>query len=128
MQWLPYGAPAEDFADHIRTFAAVFPNVTLVKGAGGYGIYMLGSSAPIEFPEEDIRAVLARPGVLDDISTAFDSPATTVDGWIDAIARQTWMSGEAVRAFAGPGPLITDDRPRPEYFLVRRLLEGGLQP
>src|SRR4029453_6285764 len=24
MQWLPYGAPAEDFADHIRTFAAVF--------------------------------------------------------------------------------------------------------
>ena len=45
MQWLPYGATAADFADHIRTFAAVFPNVTLVKGAGGYGIYMLGSSS-----------------------------------------------------------------------------------
>ena len=26
-----------------------------------------------------------------------------------------------------PGPLITDDRPRPEYFLLRRLLEGDLK-
>ena len=24
--------------------------------------------------------------------------------------------------FAGSGPLITDDRPLPEYFLLRRLL------
>jgi spermidine synthase len=127
MQWLPYGATAADFADHIRSFAAVFPNVTLVKGPGGYGIYMLGSSAPIAFAEEDIRSVLGRPGVLEDISSAFDSPATTVEGWVDVIKRQTWLSGEAVTKFAGPGPLITDDRPRPEYFLLRRLLEGGLK-
>ncbi len=37
MQWVPYGGPPADFNDHIRTFAAVFPQVTLVKGAGGYG-------------------------------------------------------------------------------------------
>ncbi len=121
MQWVPYGATAPDFADHIRTFAAVFPNVTLVKGPGGYGIYMLGSSAPISFGETDARAVLARPGVLDDISSAFDSPAKTPEAWLNVIARQTWLSGDAVRAFAGPGPLITDDRPRSEYFLLRRL-------
>ena len=29
----------------------------------------------------------------------------------------------AVLAWAGPGSLITDDRPRPEYFLLRRV--GG---
>src|SRR4029079_19519066 len=47
MQWVPYGGTAADMNDHIRTFAAVFPEVTLVKGAGGYGFYMLGSSEPI---------------------------------------------------------------------------------
>ena len=25
-------------------------------------------------------------------------------------------------SFAGPGPLITDDRPLPEYFLLRRTI------
>ena len=58
MQWVPYGGPAAEFNDHIRTFAAVFPEVTLVKGAGGYGVYMLGSSQPITFDAADIRAVL----------------------------------------------------------------------
>jgi hypothetical protein len=50
-----------------------------------------------------------------------------MDDWIGVIARQTWMSGDAVRAFAGPGPVITDDRPRPEYFFLRRLMAGELQ-
>jgi hypothetical protein len=125
MQWVPYGGPLPDFLDHIRTFAAVFPQVTIVRGAGGYGVYMLGSSEPIAFAEADIRSVLGRPGVLDDISSAYDSPATTVDGWVAEIARQTWLTGAAVREEAGPGPLITDDRPLPEYFLLRRVLGWG---
>ena len=79
----------------VRTFAAVFPDVTLVKGSGGYGLYMLGSSAPVELREANIRAVLARPGVLEDISSAYDSPANTVDAWIEIIARQTWLTGDA---------------------------------
>lgn len=120
MQWVPFGAPAEDLMDHVRTFASVFPEVTVVRGAGGYGMYVLGSSDPIAFSEADIRAVLARPGVLEDISSAYDSPATTVDAWVDVIARQTWLTGDAVREAAGAGPLITDDRPLPEYFLLRR--------
>ena len=127
MQWLPVGGPVEDINDHIRTFTTVFPEVTMVKGAGGYGIYMLGSTQPITFPEADIRAVLARPGVLEDISSAYDSPAKTIDDWVDVIARQTWASGDDARAIAAVGPLITDDRPRTEYFLLRRLFgwDGG---
>ena len=104
MQWLPYGGPADEFQDHIRTFAAVFPQITLVKGAGGYGIYMLGSSSPIAFDEANIREVLARPGVLEDISSAYDSPATTVDDWVDVISRQTWMTDAVARATAGLRP------------------------
>jgi spermidine synthase len=125
MQWVPYGAPMADFLDHIRTFAAVYPEVVVVRGAGGYGVYMLGSAAPIDLPAASIRAVLARPGVLEDISSAFDSPASTIDGWVDVIAHETWLTGAAVRETAGPGPLITDDRPRPEYFLLRRLYGWG---
>jgi spermidine synthase len=127
MQWLPYGGLAADFNDHIRTFASVFPEVTLVKGAGGYGIYMLGSSRPIAFDPANIREVLGRPGVLADISSAYDSPATTIDDWMAVVARQTWQTGgEAVRQAVGSGPLITDDRPRTEYFLLRRLFGDWL--
>ena len=60
MQWVPTG-PSSDFPDHVRTFADVFPNVVLVKGAGGLGTYMLGSSAPISFDETNIRAILTGP-------------------------------------------------------------------
>jgi spermidine synthase len=121
MQWVPYGAPEDEFREHIRTFAAVYPNVLVVRGAGGYGVYMLGSMEPLELDPEIAREVLGRPGILEDISTAYDSPAATVDAWIDVIAAQTWLDDASARAYVGDGPLITDDRPRPEYFLLRRL-------
>jgi hypothetical protein len=110
--------------DHIRTFATVFPNVVAVRGFAGYGFYMLGSMQPVALDPVNAAAVLERPGVLEDVSGAFDSPpmATTVEGWVAEIQKQTWLvGGDTVRAYAGPGPLITDDNPRPEYFLLRDL-------
>ena len=122
MQWVPYGGPLDEFKDHIRTFASVFPEVTLVSGPGGYGVYMLGSSQPITFDEAAIREVLARPGVLEDISSAYDSPAKTVDDWVEVIPQPDLADRRRRRqGVRRPGPLITDDRPRPEYFLLRRL-------
>ena len=50
MQWVPFGAREAEIKEHIRTFAAEFPEV--VRGAGGYGFYMLGSDAPIELDPE----------------------------------------------------------------------------
>jgi spermidine synthase len=123
MQWVPYGAPEDEFREHIRTFAAVFPEVLVVRGAGGYGAYMLGSDDPIDLDSERARSVLERPGVLEDVSSAYDSPVDTIDGWLDVIAAQTWLDTASARAYAGEGPLITDDRPRPEYFLIRRLTD-----
>ena len=125
MQWVPYGAPENEFKEHIRTFAAVFPQVTVVRGAGGYGVYMLGSDDPIALDPIVARQVLARPGILDDISSAYDSPASTLDAWLAVIDRQTWLTGAAVRDYVGAGDLITDDHPRPEYFLLRRWLGVG---
>ena len=68
-----------------------------------------------------MREVLARPGVLEDISGAYDSPEKTVDGWAALIPALIWLEGDAGRLVRWPGPLITDDRPLPEYFLLRRL-------
>ena len=44
-----------------------------------------------------IREVLARPGVLEDISAAYDSPATTVDDWVDVIEPADWLAGRRGR-------------------------------
>ena len=125
MQWIPYGQTIDEFKAHLRAFHAVFPEVTIVFGAGGYGMYVLGSDQPIAFDPDDIRAVLARPGVLEDISGAYDSPASTVDGWVAKIAELTWISGDDVTAFVGDGPEVTDDRPLSEYFLIRRIIGDG---
>ena len=124
MQWTPWGARESELKEHIRTFATVFDHVTAIRGPGGYGFYMLGSAEPIDISADATREVLSRPGILDDISGAFDSPASTVDGWLAAIEGQRWMADDALRAYAGPGALITDDDPRPEYFLLRGMADA----
>ncbi len=121
MQWTPYGTSDADLKEHIRTFASVFPHVFVERGFAGYGFYMLGSMQPITLDPAAVRSVLARPGVLEDISGAFDSPVSTVDDWLALIQEKAWLVGDEVRAHAGTGPLITDDEPRPEYFLLREM-------
>jgi spermidine synthase len=125
MQWVPSGAPDAEVREHIRTFAAVFPDVAVLHGSSEYGFFMLGSDEPIAFDPAAARTVLERPGVLEDLSSADDSPAATIDDWLAAIERLRWLDDAAARAYAGDGPLITDDRPRPEYFLLRRWLGAG---
>jgi spermidine synthase len=121
MQWLPYGETLEEFREHVRTFRAVYPNVLIAFGPGGYGFMMVGSEQPIELREADMLAVLRRPNVLDDLSSAFDAPEHTEAGWVNRIKALVWVQGDAVARFAGTGPLITDDHPLPEYFLLRQL-------
>ena len=125
MQWTPYGTTEADLKEHIRTFATVYPHVIAVRGFAGYGFYMLGSMQPLSLDAEQAASVLERPGVLEDISGAFDSPVSTVDGWIELIDERTWLVGDQVRSYAGTGPLITDDAPRPEYFLLREMSANG---
>jgi spermidine synthase len=125
MQWTPYGTTTTELKDHIRTFASVFDHVITVKGFAGYGFYMLGSMQPISLDREVAASILERPGILADISGAFDSPVSTVDGWLEEISRKTWLVDDQVRAYAGNGPMITDDQPRPEYFLLRDLGDDG---
>ncbi len=121
MQWAPYGSSIDEFRAHLRTFHAVFPHVLIAFGPGGYGFFMFGSDEPMAFSDAAMRDVLARPGILAEISSAYDSPERTVDGWVARIHSLVWIADDEVSRFTGDGPLITDDRPLPEYFLLRRL-------
>ncbi len=121
MQWTPYGSTVDEFRAHLRTFHAVFPHVLIAFGPGGYGFFMFGSDEPVAFEDGAIREVLGRPGILAEVSSAYDSPESTVDGWVARIESLIWITDDEVSRFTGDGPLITDDRPLPEYFLLRRL-------
>ncbi|HEV3504441.1 MAG TPA: fused MFS/spermidine synthase, partial [Actinomycetes bacterium] len=120
MLWIPYALPMEDFKEHVRTFAGVFGHVRLVLSPGRHGVFMFGSDAPLEFTELNIRQVLGTPAALRDLNDVPDHPPTDADGWVEVIRRSQWLADDELRSFIGPGPEITDDRPRSEYFLWRR--------
>ncbi len=121
VQWVPYGQTMDEFLAHVRTFEQVFPNVRVIAGAGGYGFYMIGSDGSVDFDPANMAAALERPGVLDDVNSAPDSHQRTVADWVATLQGLNWASGDQLRAAVGDGPLVTDDRPLPEYFLLRRL-------
>jgi spermidine synthase len=120
MLWIPYALPMDDFKDHVRTFAGVFSHTSLVLSPGHHGVLMFGSDAPLEFTEANIRRVLGNPAALRDLNDVPDHPRTDANGWVRIMRRSSWLADDQLRAFVGPGPQITDDRPRSEYFLWRR--------
>jgi hypothetical protein len=121
MQWVPYGQTQDEFLAHVRSMLAVFENVNVIAGPGGYGYYMIGSDGNVELDAQALEAVLARPGVLDDVNSAPDTSGRTAADWAQYILGLKWASGDQLRTAVGDGPLITDDRPLPEYFILRRL-------
>jgi hypothetical protein len=125
MEWMPYGQTVNEFRAHVRTFADVFPHALIAFGPAGNGVYMLGSNEPLELGDDGVRALLARDGVLGDLNSAADAPVSTLDAWATLLRGLTWIQGNAVEAFAGDAPLILDDHPSTEYFLLRRLLGPG---
>jgi spermidine synthase len=127
MQWTPTGSNQDEFKAHLRTFHSVFRHMIFAQGPGGYGYYLMGSDEPMAFDGATVREVLSRPGILADISSAYDSPEKTLDGWARRIPGLVRMTDDEVSAYTGDGPLITDDRPLPEYFLLRRVLGWPLR-
>jgi spermidine synthase len=120
MLWIPYALPLHDFKEHVRTFAGVFGHVRLLLSPGRHGVFMFGSDAPLEFDGASIRRVLGNPAALRDLNDVPDHPPTDADGWVEVVRRSQWLADDRLRTFIGPGPEITDDRPRSEYFLWRR--------
>lgn len=123
MEWMPYDQSVEEFRSHVGTFADVFRHVTILFGPGGFGVFMLGSGDPISIDAARARAVLARPGIVADLAATPDGAGRTLDDWAALVPRLLWLSDADARRFAGGAPLITDDRPLTEYFILRGLFD-----
>ena len=121
VQWVPYGQTQDEFLAHVRSFLAVFPNVRVIAGAGGYGFYVIGSDGPVDLDPAALKTVLERPGVLEDVNSAPDANNRSAEEWARTLTGLTWAAGDQLREAVGDGPVITDDRPLPEYFILRRL-------
>jgi spermidine synthase len=82
----------------LRTFRSAFRYMSVVFAPRPFGTYVLGG-AP------DFR------------------PHSTAD-WVSIIRGSVWLTNNQVNAYAGSGPLITDDHPLTEYFLLNGASEG----
>jgi spermidine synthase len=124
MEWIPYDQTVDEFRAHVQTFHSVFQYDIIAFGAAEDGVFMLGSEAPIAFTGEAARAVLSRPGIMADLAAAPNSPIRSldVDSWVGLVLGQVWIQGDQIARFAGDAPLITDDRPYTEYYLVRKVM------
>lgn len=121
MEWLPGSQSVDEFRSHVRTYKSVFPYVLLAFSPRQAGVYMLGSQAPITLDPANVRLILDRAGVLEDLADTPENDLTTRDAWAAEIARLPWITGAQVDAFGANAPIILDDRPGTEYFLLRRL-------
>ena len=104
LQWVS-GTDAE-YKTITRTFLSVFPHATAWRD----GTLLVGSMEPLKLKRGDFEWKLQVPGRA---QAAKDVGLSTFDELI-----ASFKSGpDDLRAFIGPGPILTDDKPIVEYFL-----------
>ena len=104
VQWVPL----EDAEAHrliVRTFLEVFPTASLWLSND----VLVGSNQPLRIDREAVNRRLIDPG------------AAATLGEVGFVQREQVMGqfradAHALRAYVGPGPVLSDDRPRLEYF------------
>lgn len=104
----------------LRTFRSVFPYMTVVYEPHNHpgGMYIMGSQAPITFSTAALQAVFGTPAARADLAGAPDFPAISTAQWVSKIQDSVRLTNNQVNAFTGPGPLLTDDHPLTEYFML----------
>lgn len=103
LQWIGE-RPRTHYLLIMRTFLDVFPETTLWVG----GQLMIGATGKLPLDPAALEAKLSRPGTR----RALDMIG--IRSFADLRALYT-AGPDELRAFAGPGPLLTDDRPLVEY-------------
>ena len=105
LQWLEPGSTHRHRL-MMRTFLAVFPHATLWLN----GDLLVGSRRPQALDEATLAGRVASGGV--------DHASLAAVGIDDGPALLQWFLArdDELRAYAGEGPLLVDDRPAIEYF------------
>ena len=125
MQWLYFGVDLEQLREHLRTFRSQFAHVLILISPRHGGLYMLGSDAPITWDAATAARILGSPQAAADIGNAPDYqylPKQSLPAILDGMY---WMQDAEVDRFVGDGPMITDDHPLTEYYLLHQLFNRG---
>jgi spermidine synthase len=104
VQWVP-AARARDHAMIVRSFLQVFPHVTAWAG----GSMLVGSNEPLSVDPAAYRRRLAEPGTGAALTAAGM-------GGVEQLRAMYTAGPDALAAYAGPGPSLTDDQPRLEFW------------
>jgi spermidine synthase len=104
LQWVGHRDPTP-YRLIMQTFVSVFPNTTLWAG----GTLMIGSAEPLTLSRAAFERKLAEPrtrAALADVDLAR----------FEALLGTYTAGPDEIRAFLGDSPVLSDDRPRVEYF------------
>ena len=103
LQWIGH-RPSVEYKLIMRTFLDVFPHATLWYD----GNFMVGTKQPLSIAPASLDRLRSDPATRE----ALDAIGLT---GFDVL--RSWYTGSAgeMRAFVGPGPVLTDDRPLVEY-------------
>ncbi len=116
-QWLPlHGMTAAETWMLVRTFLDVFPDGALFVLTDEEAA-LIGGPSPFRPDLDRVRARLANPAVAAGLRQIGVRGATPEALALDLLTLSP-VHGATLRALAGPGPLITDDRPMIEQFAV----------
>lgn len=107
-QWAhTYDISTQDLKSIIATFLSVFPDGTLWL-VGDADVLLVGSTEPLDTRIAGIAAAMKRPGVADDLATVgVKNPFSVTSNFI--------AGGDALRAWASPDVIQTDDRSALEF-------------
>lgn len=113
LQWIYFGSRQEDIFMLINTFRRGFENVTVFRSPNNMGIFLIGSDKPVKVSQTRIAAKLKQ----------YKEAAADLSEWHKWDAGM--LSGLQVKnpefifnAVSG-SPIISDNYPRTEYFLLR---------
>jgi spermidine synthase len=125
LQWLYFGVDLEELRQHMRTFRSQFPHVLVLINWNDDGVYMLGSDAPIAWNDATVARIFESPDARADIGSAPNAYALPARPWAEILGSMRWLQDVEIDGFVGDGPMITDDHPLTEYYLLHTLSRGG---
>ena len=114
-QWLPYGDPTLQSA-MAKALKAEFPYVRIFLAIDGHGYHFLASKQPLPHRSPEELAAMLPPAAAADIVEF--GPKTTPTEQFRSVLR-TQLDVEAMIALAPAAPILRDDRPVNEFFLLR---------
>lgn len=115
--WLP-NCPVTEARMILRSFAESYPHITVWGGRTAEGVFLMGSDEPHAIHRERLDAMLVRPEVMADLKQWDDAADST-----DKILGRYLMDRGGLLAYTAGQPLITDNYPRTEFPLWRRVAE-----